>query len=231
MADRSILVVEDDPAGAEVLTLALTARGYSVRTATTGRAALLAAEDKPPDMMILDLGLPDIDGTEVCRRMRRWSRNPIIVVSADGSEDRKIAALDEGADDYVTKPFSVPELLARLRVAERHRDLAALVVDDSLITIGDVTIDTAAHLVNIGGTTVALPRKAFALLSLLARNAGKVLSHGALLDQLWAGDPTGSQSLRVQVNSLRRALGAGPDRPRIVCSYGAGYRLELPDPN
>jgi two-component system KDP operon response regulator KdpE len=227
LADYSVLVVEDDPAVAEVLSTALAARGYRVRTATSGREALAVAADDPADLVILDLGLPDVDGVEVCRRLRHWSRNPIIVVSADGLEDRKIAALDSGADDYLTKPFSMPELLARLRVAERHRRVAAMLIDDSFMRVGDLLIDTAARLVSIGGITTAVPRNQFAILTFLARNAGKVLTHGALMDELSKRGQPSPQALRVQINQLRRTLGTGPARPRIVSSYGTGYRLEL----
>src|SRR6202022_803680 len=142
-----------------------------------------AAED--PAVVILDLGLPDLDGIEVCRRMREWSQSPIIVVTADGAEDRKILALDEGADDYITKPFSMPELLARVRVAVRHRRALAAIVDHQYIEVGSLRIDVAGHTATIEGEELELRRKLFALLVVLARNAGSVMTHRTLVDQVW----------------------------------------------
>ncbi|HEX2700483.1 MAG TPA: response regulator transcription factor [Acidimicrobiales bacterium] len=225
-----ILLVEDDPGGAEVVATALRAREYAVTVVTTGADALEAVSRCEPDVVVLDLGLPDIDGIEVCRRLRRWFLNPIVVLSADGAEDRKIAALDEGADDYVTKPFSVPELQARLRVALRHRALAATVVDPRTIRLGDVVVDVGAHQVLVGGAPVPLTRKEFALLALLAANAGKVMTHGALMGHVWgSARRQGTESLRVHVTQLRKKLGAGPGRPRILTEPGVGYRLAVPD--
>ena len=230
MAELGVLVVEDDPSVAEVLVAALESRGYRVRGVAGGHAALDAAALESPDLVILDLGLPDIDGIEVCRLLRRWSKNPIIVLSADGAEDRKVAALDEGADDYVTKPFSMAELLARIRVAERHRHLAAQVVDDSVIILGDVVIDPAARMVSVAGALTELTAKEFDLLALLARNAGKVLTHGAILEQVWGRGQGGSQPLRMLVLQLRRKLGSRSTGPAIVSASGTGYRIVLPDP-
>ena len=227
-ADSSVLLVEDDPAVAEVVAAALGRHGYRVATAATGTAAIDAVTLEEPDIVVLDLGLPDVDGIEVCRRMRRWTRHPIIVLSADGSEDRKVAALDEGADDYVTKPFSMPELLARLRVAERHRHLVSQLVDEPVIAVGDVLIDTAGRLITIRGEACDTTRKEFDLLTLLARNAGKVLTHGVLLTHVWGGSGGGRDSLRVHIAQLRRKLGTGPDRPSILSEPATGYRLVVP---
>ena len=229
MADLTVLVVEDDPAVAKIVTGALEARGYRVLSAARGREALDAAAVEVPDIVVLDLGLPDIDGIDVCRVLREWSRNPIIVLTADGAEERKVAALDEGADDYVTKPFSMPELLARLRVAERHRHLTALVVDDAVVVVGDVVIDTAAWIVRIGGTATDLTVKEFSLLTVLARNAGKVLTHGALFGHVWGSGRGSTQALRILITQLRRKLGTAPVRPRIVSAHGIGDRLVLAD--
>jgi two-component system KDP operon response regulator KdpE len=223
-----VLLVEDDAAVAEVVQSALAARGYRVRSVDGGRAALDAAVASEPDIVILDLGLPDIDGIEVCRLLRQWTHHPIIVLSADGAEERKVAALDEGADDYVTKPFAMGELLARLRVAERHREVARLAVDDAVLAVGDLRIDTAAHAVTVAGRPMELTRKEFALLALLVRNAGRVLTHGMLLEQVWGRSSKGTESLRVHVAQVRRKLGSGPARPVIVSDPGTGYRLELP---
>ena len=223
--------MEDDPSLVRALESGLAARGYDVRTATTGRAALDAAAERRPDVVLLDLGLPDIDGVDVCRHLRRWLPSPVIVLTADGAVDRKILALDEGADDYVTKPFSMPELLARVRVAVRHRQALSAVVDADLLEVGDLQIDVAAHEARFGDEAVHLPRKEFALLVLLARNAGRVLTHAALLRQVWperqGHDDT--QVLRTHVTILRKKLGRGERRPRIVSEPGVGYRMVLGD--
>jgi two-component system KDP operon response regulator KdpE len=220
--------VEDDPSTSAVVGDALAERGYQVTTAATGHDALDAAASQRPDIVVLDLGLPDIDGIDVCRSIRVWSTNPIVVLSADGAEDRKVAALDAGADDYVTKPFSMPELLARLRVAERHRDLVARTVEDVVVRVGDLAIDTAAREVAIAGEALTLTRREHDLLELLARNAGRVLTHGVLLSQVWGRRGGGTETLRVHVTQLRHKLGTGPDRPVIVSDPGTGYRLLLP---
>ena len=215
---------------AEVLSTALTARGYDVLTSTTGRHALDTASLEEPEIVILDLGLPDIDGVDVCRHLRRWFTNPIVVLSADGAEDRKIAALDEGADDYITKPFSMPELLARLRVADRHRRRGASTSVPPVLEVGDLTVDTGSHVALVRGEAIDLTRREFALLAVLARHPGRVLTHGTLLDKAW-GDTRGRGlgSLRVHVTQLRKKLGAGPGRPRLLTEPGVGYRLNLPE--
>ena len=213
-----------------MLSTALTARGYGVLTSTTGRQALDTASLEEPDIVILDLGLPDIDGVDVCRHLRRWFTNPIVVLSADGAEDRKIAALDEGADDYITKPFSMPELLARLRVADRHRRRGASTSVPPVLEVGDLTVDTGSHVALLSDEAIDLTRREFALLAVLARHPGRVLTHGTLLDKAW-GDTRGGNlgSLRVHVTQLRKKLGAGPGRPRLLTEPGVGYRLNLPD--
>src|SRR6516164_10969638 len=170
-----VLVVEDERSMARVLSASLQARGYKVEIARTGQDALDRSAAEDPTIVILDLGLPDIDGVEVCRRMRQWTRASIIVVTADGAEDRKILALDEGADDYVTKPFSMPELLARLRVAVRHRREIGPFVD-GLLEVGDVVVDMGDHRVTVAGRPVELTPKEFDFLALLARHQGKVLT-------------------------------------------------------
>jgi two-component system KDP operon response regulator KdpE len=223
-----VLLIEDDPSTAETLFTALTRRRYDVRAATTGRHGLEIASMVEPDVVLLDLGLPDIDGVMVCRELRRWTRNPIIVLTADGAEDRKVMALDEGADDYVTKPFGMPELLARLRVALRHRDLLGAVVDDRLIEVDNLKIDVAAHLVSVSGQPVALTAKEFALLALLARNAGKVLTHRLVLQQVWDTD-AGLTTLRIHVAQLRRKLAEFPGSPELVTEPAIGYRLAYTD--
>jgi two-component system KDP operon response regulator KdpE len=224
-----VLVVEDEPGMLWVLNTALQARGYQVTTAATGRAALDAASTQEPDIVVLDLGLPDIDGIEVCRRLRRWLRSPVIVLTADGSEDRKVEVLDAGADDYITKPFSMPELLARVRVAARHRKALAGLIDDDTIEVGSLRLDVAAHEAWLDGQRIDLAPKQFALLTLLARNAGKVLTHGTLLRELWGERETaGTQPLRTTVTTLRKKLEGGVDAPLLVTEPGVGYRLLRP---
>jgi two-component system KDP operon response regulator KdpE len=226
----SVLVIEDEPGMLRVVTNALTARGYWVTPATTGRAALDAATTREPDIVVLDLGLPDIDGIDVCRHLRRWLRTPIIVLTADGSDDRKVAALDEGADDYVTKPFSMPEFLARVRVAARHRRVLSTVVDDDCLEVGSLRIDVAAHEATLDGVRLDLAPKEFALVTLLARNAGKVLTHRMLLAELWADrQDGGTQPLRTTVTTLRKKLEVGPKHPVLVTEPGVGYRLLRPE--
>jgi two-component system KDP operon response regulator KdpE len=224
--DASLLVVEDDPSLATVVSTALDARGYRVTVAPTGRQALELASRDEPDLVLLDLGLPDIDGIEVCRELRRWYRHPILVLSADGAEDRKIGALDEGADDYVTKPFSMPELFARVRVALRHRATMASVVDATMIEVDNLCIDTGAHTVTVDGNAIDVTPKEFALITLLARNPSRVVTHAACFEHVWpeSGHAT-SEALRVHVAQLRKKVGDGARTPRIVTEAGVGYRL------
>jgi two-component system KDP operon response regulator KdpE len=225
-----VLVVEDDPSMAEIVATALRARGYDVDIASTGEQALSKVSLNEVDLVILDLGLPDIDGAEVCLRLRRWFRNPIVVLSADGDEERKVAALEGGADDYVTKPFSMPELLARLGVAMRHREAVASALDPVAMTIGDLRVDEGAHVVTVDGASLQLARKEFALLAVLARNPGRVLTQHWLLSRVWGTtDPSKTETLRVHVNQLRRKLGVGPRRPKVLTEPGVGYRLVQAD--
>jgi two-component system KDP operon response regulator KdpE len=215
---------------AEIVATALRARGHEVDIATTGEAALRAVSLNEVDVVILDLGLPDIDGVEVCLRLRRWFRNPILVLSADGDEQRKVAALEGGADDYVTKPFSMPELLARLGVALRHRAAVATAIDPVAMSLGDLRLDEGAHAATIDGAPLRLARKEFALLAVLARNPGRVLTHRWLLTRVWGTtDSAKTETLRVHVNQLRRKLGEGPRRPKVLTEPGVGYRLVQPD--
>jgi two-component system KDP operon response regulator KdpE len=224
-----ILLVEDDPAMTTVLRGAMRSRGYVLDAVETAEAALERASLQRPDVVVLDLGLPDLDGIEVCRRLRRWFPNPIVVLTADGDELRKVEALDSGADDYVTKPFSTEELFARLRVALRHRRTAEVVADDAVIRIGDLVVDLGARTATAGGHELDLRPKQYDLLSLLVRNAGKLLTYRALVVGLW-GEPRGDrhEALRWHVMGLRKALGSGPDRPTLVNESGVGYRLNEP---
>ncbi|HEX6787496.1 MAG TPA: response regulator transcription factor [Acidimicrobiales bacterium] len=226
----SILIVDDERPLLRVLSAGLEAKGYRTRTALTGAKALEAAAVAEPDVTLLDLGLPDLDGIDVCARLRRATSNPIIVLTADGAEDRKVRALDEGADDYVTKPFSLPELLARIRVALRHRRALTPSTPGApeVIVVGTLIIDVDAHVATLDGAELRLTRKELAVLGLLARNAGRVLTHRAILDQVWGPDQS-LDTLRTHVTLLRRKLGSGPGTPRIVTAPGIGYRLLAPD--
>lgn len=226
MAELDVLVIDDDPALVRVLTVGFEARGYEVRAAATGGAGLDAVEEREPDIVILDLGLPDIDGIDVCRHLRHRTRRPIIVLSADGAEKRKVGALDLGADDYLTKPFSMEELLARVRVAIRHhRDVPDL--DDRPIAVGSLLLDQAAHEAHLAGQPLDTTRKEFALLVLLGRNSGRVLTHRTILTTVWGADQP-LDTLRTHVSNLRRKLGTGDGAPRIVTAPGVGYRLLAP---
>jgi two-component system, OmpR family, KDP operon response regulator KdpE len=228
---QPILVVDDEPPILRALSAALRARGYAVETATTGRSAIDMVALHEPALVVLDLGLPDLDGLDVCRRIRGWSEVPIIVLTADGADDRKVAALDGGADDYVTKPFSTPELLARLRVALRHREQRGLdALDDvATTTVGDLVVDRAHHIVEVGGRRLTLTPKEFDFLALLARHAGRVLTHRAILQEVWGEEyGTETQYLRVYASQLRKKLADPPGRARLITEPGVGYRLVDP---
>jgi two-component system KDP operon response regulator KdpE len=223
-----VLVVDDEHAILRVVGAGLKARGYDVDAAATGQAALDATALHQPDLIVLDLGLPDIDGLDVIRRVRGWSDVPIIVLSAAGSDDRKVRALDEGADDYVTKPFSMPELLARVRVAQRHRSssVGAGAPDEPVLVVGDVRVDLARRAVTVGERTVSLTKKEFDFLALLARWPGRVLTHRAILQEVWGAEyGTETQYLRVYASQLRKKLGEDAADPRLVTEPGVGYRL------
>jgi len=222
----TVLVVDDEPAILRAVGAALAARGYRVVTADGGQGAIDTVAVHAPDLVVLDLGLPDVDGLEVCRRVRGWTDVPIIVLSADGADDRKVQALDEGADDYVTKPFSMPELLARVRVALRHAQSASERPDDAVFEVGDVRVDLPHHRVTVAGREVDLTPKEFGFLALLARWPGRILTHRAILQEVWGpeyGQET--QYLRVYASQLRKKLADDPARPRLVTEPGVGYRL------
>lgn len=222
----TILVIEDTPAIGRALRAALEARGYEVVVALTGESGIDAAALNDPAAIILDLGLPDMDGVDVCRRIRGWSDVPIIVLTVDDTEHRKVETLDIGADDYVIKPFSTPELLARLRVALRHRRTTDGEPADPVLDVGDVVVDVPHHQVTVGGEPVDLTPKEFAFLALLARYPGRVLTHRAILQEVW-GPEYGSETqyLRVYASQIRKKLGDDPAAPRLVTEPGVGYRL------
>jgi two-component system KDP operon response regulator KdpE len=221
-----VLVIEDSSGIARALRAALTARGYRVLIATTGQLGLDATATSDPAAVILDLGLPDMDGVAVCRRIRSWSDVPIIVLTADDAERRKVAALDDGADDYVTKPFSTPELLARLRVALRRQRAQSGAPVDGVLVVGDIEVDIPHHRVEVAGEVVELTPKEFDFLALLARHPGRVLTHRTILQEVW-GPEYGSETqyLRVYASQLRKKLAEDPALPRLVTEPGVGYRL------
>jgi two-component system, OmpR family, KDP operon response regulator KdpE len=225
-----VLVVDDEPAILRAVGAALGTRGFDVLRANTGQQALEVAIDQTPDVVLLDLGLPDMDGIEVCRRLRAWSTVPIIVLSAEGADRRKVSALDEGADDYVTKPFSMPELLARVRVALRHRQGGPESgPEEAVLQVGDLRVDLSYHRVTVGDRPVELTPKEFSFLALLARHPGKVLTHRTILQAVWGPEyGTETHYLRVYASQLRRKLGEGPEAARIVTAPGVGYRLVAP---
>jgi two-component system KDP operon response regulator KdpE len=218
-----ILVVDDEPQFLRALATNLRGAGYDVETAATAREALDAAGLHPPDAVVLDLLLPDGTGTEVTRELRAWSEAPIVVVSAVGDEPEKIAALDAGADDYVTKPFAMGELLARLRAALRRAGPSG----DPVIDIGPIRIDLERQAVTVEGRLVHVTPHEYRILRLLALNPGKLLTHRAILREVW-GPAYGAESnyLHVYVSQLRRKLEPDPSRPRyLLTEPGAGYRL------
>jgi two-component system KDP operon response regulator KdpE len=223
----TVLVVDDEPQIVRALRINLSARGYDVVTAHDGKTALRIAADEKPDVVVLDLGLPDIDGVEVIAGLRGWTAMPIIVLSARTESGLKVEALDAGADDYVTKPFGMDELLARLRAAVRRATTQA--VEDPIVTTATFTVDLAAKKVHRDGTEVHLTPTEWGLLEILARNPGRLVSQKQLLQDVWGPTHVGeSQYLRVYLAQLRRKLEADPSRPRhLITEAGMGYRFEL----
>jgi len=221
----TVLVVDDDPALLRALRIGLEARGFEVVVAHTGAEGLSRAAQAVPDLVVLDLGLPDLDGVEVCRRLRQWTEVPVIVLSALDSEERKVLALDSGADDYVTKPFGMQELEARLRVALRHAAARNPSAELASLSVGPIRLDFVAHVVEVQGAAVELTAREFDLLAFLARNAGKVCTHRTILREVW-GPGYGNEThyLRVYASRLRRKLGdeAGP---LLRTNPGVGYQL------
>ncbi|MFF9623080.1 response regulator [Streptomyces griseosporeus] len=222
-----VLVVDDEPQLVRALVINLKARAYEVDTAHDGATALRVAAARRPDVVVLDLGLPDLDGVEVIKGLRGWSRVPILVLSARHSSDEKVQALDAGADDYVTKPFGMDELLARLRAAVRRAEPVADEADMTVETDG-FTVDLAAKKVDRGGKDVRLTPTEWHLLEVLVRNAGRLVGQRQLLQEVW-GPSYGTETnyLRVYMAQLRRKLEADPSRPRhFITEPGMGYRFE-----
>jgi two-component system KDP operon response regulator KdpE len=222
-----VLVIEDEPSIRRFLRPTLASQGYRIVEAETGEDGLLQAATRQPDLVILDLGLPDLDGLEVIRRLREWTAVPIIVLSARGAESDKVAALDAGADDYVAKPFAVGELLARARVALRHTASAGGERGEFTFTSGDLRVDLLRRRVFVGATEVRLTPIEYRLLAVLVRHAGKMLTHRQLLQEVWGPAHTEqTHYLRVYMANLRRKLEADPARPRMLRTEpGVGYRL------
>ncbi len=221
-----ILVVEDDATVRNLITTTLKSNDYRYITAPTGEAAIAAATTQQPDIVLLDLGLPDIDGVEIIRRIRSWSQMPIIVISARSEDDDKVAALDMGADDYLTKPFSVTELLARLRVAQRRISVYAVKSGDSVFHNGKLTIDYGAGCAYLDGEPLKLTPTEYKLLCLLSKDAGKVLTHTYLTDKIWGSSwESDMASLRVHMATLRKKLEKGQDTQYIQTHIGIGYRM------
>ena len=223
-----MLVVDDEPQIRRALRLVLRANGYDVEEVGTGEAALDSLTLQSFDLVILDLMLPDVDGVEVCRRLREWSQLPVLVLSARGEEEVKVQALDEGADDYLTKPFSAPELLARMRSAMRRASVETTRAEPLVNTgSGDVEINLAMRSVSRAGHNVHLTPTEYDLLRVLAKDAGRVMTHGHLLRSVMGrGYEDATGTLRVHIASLRKKLEANPASPRIIVTEaGIGYRL------
>jgi len=222
-----ILLIEDEPQMRRFLRTALTANDYRLVEAGTAKEGLAQAAARNPDIILLDLGLPDRDGIDVARELREWSGTPIIVLSARGREADKVAALDVGADDYLTKPFGVDELLARIRVALRHAALRAGAAPEPVFEAGGLRVDLVARRVWARGEEVHLTPTEYKLLTTLVRHAGKVLTHRQLLQEVW-GTTYVNQShyVRVYMAQLRQKIEADPARPRLLRTEpGVGYRL------
>jgi two-component system KDP operon response regulator KdpE len=222
-----VVVIEDDPQIRRFLRTGLGSHGFEVHEAEGGRAGLTAAENRKPDLVILDLGLPDLDGVEVVKRLRQWTPVPIVVLSARITEGDKIAALDAGADDYLTKPFGLGELLARIRVALRHANRPERADAEGVFSVGDLKVDLAHRRVQVRGAEVRLTPIEYRLLTVLVRNAGKVLTHRQLLREVWGPSHIEhTHYLRIYTANLRHKLEADPARPRfLLTESGVGYRL------
>ncbi len=224
-----ILVIDDEPQILRAMRTILTEKQFRVTTASRGEEGLSLAAANEPDLIILDLGLPDMDGVEVCTRLREWTQTPIIILSVRDSERDKVATLDQGADDYLTKPFGVEELLARVRVALRHSASrkGALGAQNTVIKAGPLTIDLAWHIVKRGEEEVKLTGTEYKLLAYLAANHGRVLTHQSILTHVWdPADADHTEYLRVYMRQLRKKLEADPERPQhILTEPGIGYRF------
>jgi two-component system KDP operon response regulator KdpE len=221
-----ILVIDDESQIQRAIRTILTEKGFRVTTASSGEEGLTLAAANEPDIIILDLGLPDMDGAEVCSRLREWTQTPIIILSVRDSERDKVAALDKGADDYLTKPFGIEELLARVRVALRH-SAQKQGTQSKVVRAGDLTIDLVWHIVKRAEEEVKLTGTEYKLLAYLAANHGRVLTHQSILTHVWdPADADHTEYLRVYMRQLRKKLEADPERPQyILTEPGIGYRF------
>ena len=229
MAQKPVaLVIDDEPQMRRLLGIVLEADGYRVFEAATGQDGLVQAATRRPDVVLLDLGLPDMEGVDVLKRLREWSRTPVLVLSVRERDEDKIAALDSGADDYVTKPFSTQELLARLRVARRHAQPGD---EQAVFRAGELEVDLASRAVRVKGREVRLTATEYAVLRLLVRHAGRVLTHRQLLGEVWGPNALGqTHYLRVYMARLREKLEPAPSRPALLLTEpGIGYRLVVKD--
>ena len=225
-AGQRVLVVDDETSIRRYLRAALSAQGFAVYEAANGQEAVTAALANHPDIIILDLGLPDFDGIEVTRKLREWSQTPIIILSVREAEHDKIAALDAGADDYLTKPFSTGELMARMRVALRRLTSRP---DDPILQVDGLKMDVSRRLVTVDANPISLTPNEYEILRLLLQNAGKVITHRQLLRQVW-GTAYESEMhiLRVNISNLRRKIEPDPSRPHyLLTEPGVGYRLRV----
>src|SRR5688572_8085066 len=224
-----ILVIDDEPQILRALKTILTAKEFHVSAAARGAEGLAIAAAEQPDLIILDMSLPDMDGIEVCKQLREWTSTPIIILSVRDSEKDKVAVLDQGADDYLTKPFGIEELLARVRVALRHSvwTKSAQGSQSKVVKAGPLTIDLAWHIVKRGDEEIKLTGREYKLLSYLAANHGRVLTHQSILMHVWGpADADHTEYLRVYMRQLRKKLEADPERPQyILTEPGIGYRF------
>jgi two-component system KDP operon response regulator KdpE len=226
----TLLVVEDDAPHRRSLRVGLSARGYDVVEAADGRSARAAVEARRPDLVLLDLGLPDIDGVDLCRHLRLWPAAPIIVVSAESDDRRMVEAFGVGADDYVVKPVVMDVLAARIAVHLRYAEQLAQVAEPEVIKVGAVTIDLGAHAVRAGDVQLDLRPQQFTVLEVLMRHAGRLVTHEMLARSLGKGsDAADRKAIRIAVHRLRTVLGEGAGLPRVVTEHHVGYRLVPPE--
>jgi two-component system KDP operon response regulator KdpE len=228
MRDVRVLIIDDEPAIARALRPALEGHGFAVTTASSGAEALFQFEEFAPDLILLDLGLPDADGVDLTVELRKQTQAPIVVLSVRGADRDKIAALDNGADDYLTKPFSIGELMARIRVALRHIQQPTLASAASpIVSIGGVALDSERHIVTVNNSPVHLSPTEFQLLETLMQNAGRLITHRTLLYKVWGPEyAEDTQLLRVYIGQLRSKIEERPERPTyILTEPGIGYRF------
>lgn len=231
LSSHTILIVEDDPPLRQFLRVGLRAQGFVVHEAATGQRGILDARARKPDLILLDLGLPDMDGVVLVKAVRNWSKTPIIVLSARSHEAQKIEALDTGADDYLSKPFSLGELLARIRVALRHAIQGHPISPNAIFSYRSLQVDLGRRIVAVDQREVHLTPIQYRLLAVLVKNAGKVMTHRHLMREVWG--PAHSESahyLRIYISQLRQKLESDPAKPRLLLTEsGVGYRLAGPD--